>query len=65
MYLVMQLLKSFRDGMAALASGLTPPDPPVYGSFSEDRAELDGDFDRVMDDIGKALGKERPSGFDG
>lgn len=65
MHLVMHLLKSFRDGMAALASGFTPPDPPSYGSFSDDRVEFEADFNRVMDDIGKALGKERPSGFDG
>ena len=52
---IMRILKLFRDGMGALASGFTPPDPPSYGSFSEDRAELDDDFNRVMDDIGKAM----------
>ncbi len=53
----MRFLKSFNDGLAALADSLRPMEAPSFGSFSQDRLALLGDFNRVTSDIGNAARK--------
>lgn len=51
----MHILGSFSNGLAAMADSLRPMEAPSFGSFSQDRAALFGDFDRVTSDIGLAV----------
>lgn len=51
----MRIFKSFSDGLSAMADSLRPMEAPSFGSFSQDRAALLGDFNRVASDIGTAV----------
>ena len=51
----MHIIKSFGDGLSAMADSLRPMEAPSFGSFNQDRMALLGDFEHVTADIGNAV----------